>query len=328
MSSSLIPPPLADSDGASPPPHWVLIDIWCYIGDLPNATTAESTTSTGLPIKVTFRTARPPLLSHLCVHCPGLDFLRATPKVIASHADLLLLVVPFDPLTALSSGTWDYFVYRAADPPLLHLIPPPPRSMRFNDSEVAIVSHGDGEYAVAALAFAGTFLSVNKDFHLHLYHGGKQQQGEWVSKLLTLEDQLRDKLVPLPKAAAEYRFYQETRKTIVIGGERGTVGWVDLWRGIIFCDVLDDHPVLRDMPLPLPASGNWDRLLKQTDPNYIRDVTVSLCRDSIKYIELEIVGTGETHTTVQPTESYQEWVRRKPRYTSSVVLRRGWKATI
>lgn len=224
MSSSLIPPPLADSDGASPPPDWVLIDIWCYIGDLPNATTAESTTSTGLPIKVTFRTARPPLLSHLCVHCPGLDFLRATPKVIASHADLLLLVVPFDPLTALSSGTWDYFVYRAADPPLLHLIPPPPRSMRFNDSEVAIVSHGDGEYAVAALAFAGTFLSVNKDFHLHLYHGGKQQQGEWVSKLLTLEDQLRDKLVPLPKAAAEYRFYQETRKTIVIGGERGTVG--------------------------------------------------------------------------------------------------------
>uniref|UniRef100_A0A0E0AHT2 DUF1618 domain-containing protein n=1 Tax=Oryza glumipatula TaxID=40148 RepID=A0A0E0AHT2_9ORYZ len=256
--------------------------MWCYVGDLPNVTTAGSTTSRVLPIHVTFRAARPPLLSHLCVHCQGLVFPRVTPKLIASHADLLLLAVPYDPLTTLSSWTWDYFIYhRAANvPPRLHRIPRPPRSMRFNESEVTIVSVGDDdEYVVAALATAGKFLSVNKDFHLDLYHsssshGGKQQQqGVWVSKLLTLENHLRDKLVPLPKAAAEYRFYQEMGKTIVIGGERGTVGWVDLWRGIIFCDVLDNEPVLRDMPLPLPVRSNWDRLLEQDAPNYICDVT-------------------------------------------------------
>ena len=52
------------------------------------------------------------------------------------------------------------------------------------------------------------------------------------------------------------RLYHDTDKTIAIGGEGGTVAWVDLWRGIFFCDVLSECPVLRDVPLPVPARGN------------------------------------------------------------------------
>ena len=31
------------------------------------------------------------------------------------------------------------------------------------------------------------------------------------------------------------------------------VGWVDLWRGILVCNVLQEDPVLHDVSLPLPA---------------------------------------------------------------------------
>ena len=53
--SSWVPPSLPESAAAS---GLVLLDRWRYIADLPNNTTAESTTSSGLSIKVTFRAAR------------------------------------------------------------------------------------------------------------------------------------------------------------------------------------------------------------------------------------------------------------------------------
>ncbi|CAL4926427.1 unnamed protein product [Urochloa decumbens] len=118
-------PPLPESSAAAS--GLVLLDRWSYIADLPNTTTAESTTSTGLPIQVTFRAARPPLVSHFCVHCPGLDFRSIGPKIIATDADLVLLCVPVDPDSVTSGSDWDYFVYtpRAQR---LNLLPNPRRT--------------------------------------------------------------------------------------------------------------------------------------------------------------------------------------------------------
>ena len=71
------------------------------------------------------------------------------------------------------------------------------------------------------------------------------------------------------------RLYHDTDKTIAIGGEGGTVAWVDLWRGIFFCDVLKKRPLLQDVPLPVPPMGNWDSILHNCDPSILRDVTIS-----------------------------------------------------
>jgi hypothetical protein len=53
--------------------HSVLLDVKAYSGASKNASTARSKTSTGHTIEVTFCTVPPPALSHVSVHCPGLQ---------------------------------------------------------------------------------------------------------------------------------------------------------------------------------------------------------------------------------------------------------------
>jgi hypothetical protein len=298
----------------------VLLDKRCYIADLPNTTTAESTTSSGLPIKVTFRAARPPLVSHFCVHCPGLDFRRTGPKIVATDADLVLLRVPLGP----NSTEWDYFVYRPRTQ-WLDLLPNR-HARRFHDSATALISREDGAwYVVAALGGRGPLYYgrtlLRWEFDLHLYRSSDSKG--WISKRLSVNEFVRDRLVPLPPAVN--RLYHETEKTITIGGEHGTVAWVDPWRGIFFCDVLKERPLLQDVPLPAPARGNWDRLLKNRDLSCLRDVTISRNKDSIKYVELEFLEREELIATPVPV-CYTDWVRQLNN-PKSKVIRDGWKST-
>ncbi|KAM0909019.1 hypothetical protein ACQ4PT_015080 [Festuca glaucescens] len=322
--SSWVPPSLPESAASG----LVLRDRWCYIADLPNNTTAESTTSSGLPIQVTFRAARPPLLSHFCVHCPGLDFRRIGPKIVATDADLVLLCVPVNPNSTTGASDWDYFVYRPRAAQWLDLLPSPdPRCL--NDSATALISRQDGAwYAVAALGacypiFHGHAL-IRWEFDLHLYRSSSNSKG-WISKRLSLNELERDNLIPLPPAV--HRLYHVTGKTITIGGEHGTVAWVDLWRGIFFCDVLKKRPLLQDVPLPVPARANWDRLLRNGEPSFLRDVTISRNKDSIKYVELEFRPPQELNAAATtPVKSYADWVRNNSR-KPQVIIPHGWKST-
>ena len=151
--------------------------------------------------------------------------------------------------------------------------------MELDDSATALISRKDGaSYVVAALGvrpplYDGPTL-IRWEFDLHLYRSSDSKG--WMSKRLSVNEFERDRLIPLPEAEeVDDRLYHETAKTITIGGEHGTVAWVDLWRGIFFCYVLKKRPLLQDVPLPVPARGNWDRLLKQCDASYLRDVTIS-----------------------------------------------------
>ncbi|KAF8650506.1 hypothetical protein HU200_063876 [Digitaria exilis] len=92
-------------------PSCILLNMEGYITDCSNATTAWSKTSTGVPICI----ARPPVLSHLFIHCPGLDpaaLPSLPPKALCFDADLLILRVPLDPDARSSQWHSDYFVYR------------------------------------------------------------------------------------------------------------------------------------------------------------------------------------------------------------------------
>lgn len=69
-------------------------------------------------------------------------------------------------------------------------------------------------------------------------------------------------------------------KGITIGGELGSVGWVDLRRGILICDLLLDNQSLRYIPLPSPLSPDPLRGY----PLYVRNIIV--LQGYIKYFEM------------------------------------------
>uniref|UniRef100_A0A8R7K4L3 DUF1618 domain-containing protein n=1 Tax=Triticum urartu TaxID=4572 RepID=A0A8R7K4L3_TRIUA len=83
-----------------------------------------------------------------------------------------------------------------------------------------------------------------------------------------------------------------TSKVFTLGGGGGFVGWADLWRGILLCDVLLDDPELRHVPLPHAFSERkWDAVIT-------RDIAV-VDQGCIKYVDKrsdEHSGGGRTLT--------------------------------
>ncbi|CAD6263657.1 unnamed protein product [Miscanthus lutarioriparius] len=316
-----------DDDAASPAgcgdenARSVLLDVKAYSGASKNASTARSKTSSGHTIEVTFCTVPPPALSHISVHCPGLqlppDDLSLSPcaVAVAAAADLVVLRVPVNTLGKDYFQYNDYFVYRAhRQDPKLDLLPNP-WPYCFGDQEIAILSRGavtadgdDNQYVVAAL-------KIIPSFTLHLYRSKPcGETGSWTVQPVSVETPLRDSVCPIPDTAKRH-FYHATSNVITLGGANGTVGWVDLWRGILLCDVLEERPKLRDVPLPLPAKGNWEG--SSMTASALSGTSPSASTRSASMVK-------NTVSSPEPA-TYLEWVRRKdclPPPTRSVVP--GW----
>jgi hypothetical protein len=68
------------------------------------------------------------------------------------------------------------------------------------------------------------------------------------------------------------------------------MGWVDLWRGILLCDVLCDKPMPRNVPLPFPKNlltGNNGIEQKLTSrPRMVRGIAFT--KGCLKLVELDI----------------------------------------
>jgi hypothetical protein len=64
---------------------------------------------------------------------------------------------------------------------------------------------------------------------------------------------------------------------------KGMVGWVDLWRGIVFCDLLEKKkgPVFGFIPLPTAAFD----LHREGQAQRVRDV--ACCNGFISFVEIE-----------------------------------------
>ncbi|CAO1939070.1 unnamed protein product [Urochloa humidicola] len=229
---SLRPPPLhGGGDGSSINSSWVLVDMYPYIADRANSTTAHAAMRGGETLRVTLCAAPPPLASYLCVWCPGLPppsssssgIQRAT--IETAESDLLLLRV------SLRSGHphGEFFVYKATTAggkggPLLrplHDVPLACLNWRHN---IGLLAHSDDHYFVAPLWFE-TCTDESTTFNLSVYNSAADDK--WVTSSFTLHGK------PPP--------CQLTAKVIVLG-RGGQLAFVDPWRGIVICDVLGCTP--------------------------------------------------------------------------------------
>ncbi|KAK3140836.1 hypothetical protein QOZ80_5AG0406500 [Eleusine coracana subsp. coracana] len=87
--------------------------------------------------------------------------------------------------------------------------------------------------------------------------------------------------------------YHHTTTMIAIGGELGTMGWVDLWRGILLCDLLDPNPALRVMPLPLPFESmraNNGLGVYLGYPGDRRGITFIREKRCFKFVHMQVTG--------------------------------------
>jgi hypothetical protein len=95
--------------------------------------------------------------------------------------------------------------------------------------------------------------------------------GKWITRALQVEG-------PANQLREEDRFIV-SHKVISLAG--GIVGWVDLWRGVIVCNLLLEDPYIYLIPLPKPGF-NLPRL---GNPKPAWDVTAN--NGVIKFVEME-----------------------------------------
>ncbi|CAL5000275.1 unnamed protein product [Urochloa decumbens] len=312
----------------------LLLNVHAYLGECKNATTASSTTRHDQNIEVSLRLARPPLPSDVFVHCPELGF-TVLPRVVRAVEDLLLIRVDIScqPDYVSSPNDSDYFIYRAGcggnkrgTPSLGRLFRPHPF---FHDDDVGLLSRGD-HYTVAALLASGT----PDVYELHILHS--QSPSEWIYRKVSVKDPQRAPPLVIPERCNRL-LYHDTTTVIAIGGEGGTMGWVDLWRGILLCDVLRDEPTIRGVPLPFPLDlvGSNNGLGADPGcPQFLRGIAfikrgANNAEDCLKLVHLEANATGLlpdalgsgspsflmhswailTYTNNKMTSSWKDWHR-------------------
>ncbi|KAL6648235.1 hypothetical protein ACP70R_012459 [Stipagrostis hirtigluma subsp. patula] len=291
QKATLNPPalPPGDDDAGIP---WVLLDEHAYVAERHNATTAVSTTWNDKKVQVTFCLAHPPRVSYLCVFCPEAE-ITLEPKILATEDDIVLLRIIVSSRKGIDIlKDADDFVYEAnaAAGPSLTRLPRPPSSYGFESYDVGILrcrtNHGQRRSILRAHRDnAGDFYVVAglcKDFYLEpgqfvlcLYNS--KQPGAWSINTVSLDEQQR---------LQHGRYFHHVNTNVIsVGGDNGTMGFVDLWHGILFCDVLrvEASPMLRYVTLPPPILPVVPDMV---DARLFRDIAV--IGDRIKYVELQV----------------------------------------
>ncbi|KAF7029261.1 hypothetical protein CFC21_041061 [Triticum aestivum] len=259
-------------------PPWVPLEEEANLKDCENATTAEAQTSTGHIVKVTFVLADPPSVSRFCVHGPelkGRNF-DAEPRVVFSYNDHLLLRFAFTlgPRSTLHEAHLsEYFVYKAC--PGKPSITPIPTAYRPDKAKsyLAILPCSDDyeNFVVADLA-------MTQNLGHYVLHIFSSKMKKLVAKPLQLQASsvvIEEDLPSLP------------HKVIALGAD--TIGWIDLWRGIVVCNLFDPDPVLNFTPLPKPEFN----LERDGTPRPYRDVT--FCNGFIKFMEIYHCVIPDSH---------------------------------
>uniref|UniRef100_A0A0E0KRP3 DUF1618 domain-containing protein n=1 Tax=Oryza punctata TaxID=4537 RepID=A0A0E0KRP3_ORYPU len=237
------------------PPPWIILDVRAYIADRQNATTATIDLINGYQIQITICTAPPPLVSYICAWSPNKDpslIFAKEPVVACVNADLIFLRIHSDQVYHL--------VYHAGAgaSPSLTLVRHPDRPYHYCHylselDSIAILPHrraGEDDFDSDSTGFYVCSLDQELwcglpgprgHFKLCLYDS---IDGKWSQENLRL-DQLRN---PQDKDTV----FHYTEKVITLHDEQ-VVAFVDLWRGMVICNVVDGskHEGSSYVPLPL-----------------------------------------------------------------------------
>jgi hypothetical protein len=159
----------------------------------------------------------------------------------------------------------EYYIYQAAGAASTLRLLGVPRHL--SCAGILRLRGGDeGEFMVASIkAVEG---ADGKRFDLHLFDS---RTWTWTNRLMRVDK-------PQRYARACFR----PTKVLTIGGERGSMAWVDLWHGMLFCDlhaVHDDDAMLRYIPLPPSPSTECEG-----SPSDVRDIAIVQGR--IKFFEM------------------------------------------
>ncbi|KAL6911678.1 hypothetical protein ACP4OV_000483 [Aristida adscensionis] len=302
---SLCPPSHGYPPNKSSPTSWVLLDLYAYIADRENATSARGKTSDGKAIQVTLCTAPPPLVSYICVWCPDAE-IAVAPTVEAAEADLFLL-------RGAIGRYRHYFVYKArgTQGPSLRLLEDPRRyfPLRYNftlvpHSEVAPRGYlcrrtvDDDNFYVAALNQPRALEPRNREISVF-----NSKDGKWSTTPFTV-DGVRSHI---------------TAKVISLG--EGLLGFVDLWRGVIVCDVLGcKPPCFLQLPQEL---ARFD--LARNEPWLARDIALVQGRLTVVNLgwileQASITGSKVSSWSRKVTDDWEEEWRMDYRLQSSDVL--------
>lgn len=283
----------------------VLVDSKAFIdtNSSSNDSTAQGFTGNGNLIEVSLWPAHPPIPSRLSVHGlrlhPGEDFFQE-PIILCAVDCFFVLRIAIGrgpPPRNITQKMSDYFIYRPATStgPLLKVLPHPhPHVLR--DSEVAALPRGD-HFTIAVLSQTSYF-----NFVLYLF---KSENWDWTSKKVLVDPPQIPFPMPLPDGR---RYFQHVTHSVITIGSRGTIGWVDLWHGILLYDVLSDNEdKVHLVPLPVRL-GSHDGMALDCCPEPYRSVTVM--GDYLKFVELEASGDrlpGKDPETRGPKLRIDDW---------------------
>ncbi|CAM0907555.1 unnamed protein product [Alopecurus aequalis] len=267
----------------------VLVDYSAYMIDERNRTTAgcpvTRRASGGVEedmLQVTFCLAPPPHVSHFCVSYSSGEPTRfqLEPKILATEGNLALIGLRHSTLINEPS-TYIYFVYRA--PVLAHGSPELRRLTHPGEDVIpgfnqCYLRHGEVGILRDNIG-AGYKIAT-----LFEYWGSGATRYD-----LCVYDSMADTWTRIPTVflrPGDAPPEHSSDTVITVGGK---MGWVDLWRGILLCDVQEESPgdtrPLCYVPLPEPMQPANDLPLCGFG-SFFRDITV--CQGLIKFVDMQI----------------------------------------
>jgi hypothetical protein len=272
-------------------PASCFLDLTAVIDSRTNASTACCDTDDiqrVLTIQITFVVADPPQVSYFCAYCTGSIFTEK-PTIVHTEGNLALLYIGVEKWNYVGLDPCAFYVYHANGgsdgEPSLTVLPQPSGRPIIQRNQIGLLpggGHDHGyshshshDYYVAALSNAS---EEPLHFELDLY---SSKTRTWTVKkpVLILNEQQQQ--------AGE--FCHMTSKVITVGGDYGTMAFVDHSRGILFCNVLHgDRPHLYYVPLPTPPlHHSW---LDCSNALRVRDIAVDAKAGRIRFVELCLHG--------------------------------------